>query len=70
MWHLRGIFVSGRYLAVMCEVAVAGGCVLVHMCRNVWSVFPFSVIIVWFLLAMWQPYLFSDMSNMHIVTCE
>ena len=22
MWHLRGIFVSGTYLAVMCKVAV------------------------------------------------
>ena len=31
MWHLRDIFVSGTYLAIVYEVALEVGCILVDM---------------------------------------
>ena len=46
MWHLRGIFVSATYLAIMCEVSVAVGCILVHVYINVRSICLFSIIAV------------------------
>ena len=38
IWHLRGIFVSGRYLAIICEVSFAVSCVLVDIYKNVGSI--------------------------------
>ena len=45
-WHLRSIFVSGTYLAIMCAVSVAVMCILLHMCKNVGYMCPFSIIFV------------------------
>ena len=44
MWHLRGIFVSGTFLARMCKVAVAGGCILVDMGKYVGFMCPFNTV--------------------------
>ena len=38
-----GIFGSGTYLSVRCEVDVAVSCILVYVLRNVGSVCPFSI---------------------------
>ena len=57
MWHLRGIFVSGTYFALIWELALAVGCILVHMGKYVGSVCPFGIMVVWLILAVWQPYL-------------
>ena len=43
--NLVGIFVSGTYLAITAEVEVVAGCVLVYMCTNVGSIFPFSMLV-------------------------
>ena len=42
MWHLRGIFAAGTYLAIMCEVALVICCSLVCMVKFVGSIWPFS----------------------------
>ena len=39
MWHFRDIFVSSTYLAVICEEAVAVGCILVGMSKYVGHIF-------------------------------
>ena len=43
MPNFLGIFASGTYLAVTCEVDGAFGYVLVYICRIVGSVFHFSM---------------------------
>ena len=68
MWNLRGIFVSGMYMAVTSEVYTAVAFVLAHICKNVGSICSHCIITVWFYLEKWQPYLFIDISNMHTMT--
>ena len=34
MWYLRGIFISGTYLAIIFETTVAVGYILVDMCKK------------------------------------
>ena len=53
IWHLRGLFVSGTYLAIICGVAVAVGSVLVDMGKYVGSVCPFSIMAMWLIFAFW-----------------
>ena len=57
MWHLRGMFVAGTYMAITCEVDIAVACVVAHICKNVGSVCVFSIIAVKIIFRMWQPYL-------------
>ena len=33
MYNLGGIFVLSTYMTILCEVGVAVGCALVHICR-------------------------------------
>ena len=40
-----GIFVSGAYLA-RCEICIAIGFGLVHVCKNVGSLCPFSTLVL------------------------
>ena len=70
MWYLRGIFVSGIYFTLMCEVSVAVGCIFVDMYINVGSLCPFSIIAVSAIFAMLKPYLFSDTANTCMVASE
>ena len=37
MLNLVGIFVSGTYSIITCEVEVAVGCVLVYICKKCWA---------------------------------
>ena len=62
MWHLRDIFVSGTYLAIMCKEDGAVGCNLVDMDKYGGSL-PLSIMAVWCILAMWQPYMCHDVSK-------
>ena len=63
--HLRNIFVSDKYLAVICEVVVAVGCIVVDMGKNVGSVCLFSIIAVCVTLAILQPYLLNDIYKIY-----
>ena len=65
MWHLRYIFVSGPYMPGTCEVDIVVGFVLAHMCKNVWSLCPYSIMTVWLLFAMWQPYFLSNIKSVY-----
>ena len=40
--ELVAIFVSVTYLAIMCEVVVAVGCMLIDLGKNVWSMCPLT----------------------------
>ena len=60
MLNLVGIFVSGTYLSVTGRVEVAGGVVWDYKCKNVGSLCPFSMLAMWAVFAIWQPYLFSN----------
>ena len=51
MWHLRGIFVSGRYLAMMNEVVAAVGGILVDLGTNIKSISQFCKIALWLIFA-------------------
>ena len=44
-------------MAIIYEVAVVVGCILVNTGKYVGSVCPFSIMAVWVIFAMWQPYL-------------
>ena len=46
MWHWRGIFVVGIYMAVTYEVIIAVGCVLAYLYSSVGSIFPYSIMAV------------------------
>ena len=46
MWHMKNIFDSGTYFAIMCEVVVAVGCILVHIEKYVGSIIQFSIMAV------------------------
>ena len=46
IWHLRDILVSGTYMAITPELAVAFGYVLAHTYKNVGSVWPFGIMTV------------------------
>ena len=37
IWYQRGIFVSGTYLKVMCEVHAVVSCILVDLLKDVGS---------------------------------
>ena len=37
-WHLRGIFVAGTYMAIICEVYIAFGYIFTHECNHVGSI--------------------------------
>ena len=56
MWHLRGMFAAGTYLAMMCQVNIAVACVLAHICKTVGSKCPFNSIAVWLIFGVWQPF--------------
>ena len=60
MPYLWGIFVSGTYLAITREVYIAVGHVVAHMCKNIWSMYPCTVLVVWHTCAIWQSYLLSN----------
>ena len=57
----RSIFVSEAYMAIPYELDIAFGCVLAHICKNVWSICPFNIMAVWLIFAMQQPYLLRDL---------
>ena len=46
MSSLVGLFVPSTYLAVTWEVYIADGCILAHMCKNVGSIYPFSILVI------------------------
>ena len=48
---MGGIFVSGTYLAIMYEIGVAVGYLLVDMGKYVGSVCTFSIMAVWIIFA-------------------
>ena len=52
-----GIFVTGTYLVIMCDMAVEIGCTLVDMGKYVGSIWPFTIMAESLIFAMWQPYL-------------
>ena len=37
---LKGIFGADTYEAISCEVFIAGGCVLAHLCQTVGYIYP------------------------------
>ena len=51
---------SGTYLAIMCEVAVAVGCIFPDICKNVGCVCNISMVVVSLTFVIWQQYLFTD----------
>ena len=53
MWQLRGIFVSGTYIAIMCEVNIEVGCGSACLLQNVGSIYSFSIMAVWLIFAIW-----------------
>ena len=36
MWHLRSIFVVGKYMIITCDVDIAVSFVLAHLCKKCW----------------------------------
>ena len=50
MYHLRGMFGAGPYMAIICW----------HIYAHVRSICPCSIMSVWIIFLMWQTYLFSD----------
>ena len=67
MPNLVGIFVFGTYLAIICEVTVAGGFVMEYMHKNVGSIHvcPCSIMAMWVICEMWQVYLLSDIKYVY-----
>ena len=63
MWHLKGIFVSDTYLAIIYKVSVAVCCVLVDKGKYGVFIGPFSTMAIWPIFAMWQPYLYHNVSR-------
>ena len=53
-WHIFGNSVLSNY---------ADGCLLVDIDKYVSSVCPFSIMAVWLIFAIWQPYLCCNMSR-------
>ena len=53
MWYLRGIFVSGTNLAIICEVAAAVACIVADMDKHFGSICPLNIMSVWLIFAMW-----------------
>ena len=51
-------------MVIMCEVDIALCCVLAHICKNIVSICPYSIMAVRLMFAMWQPYLFSNICKM------
>ena len=60
--NMIGIFVSGMYLAITCELEVAVGCALVNLCKNTGSIYLFSMLLMRVICAMWQSCLFCGVS--------
>ena len=60
MPNLVGLFLSATYLTITFEVEIAVGFILIHMCKNVESVCPYSMLAVQIIFAMWKPYIFRD----------
>ena len=44
IWHLRTMFVSGTHLAIIYELAVAVGCILVEILKNIGPIFQFTIV--------------------------
>ena len=63
MCYLRGIWASDSFMATKFEVNIAVAYVLAYKQANVGSVCPFSIMAVWLIFSLWQPYLFSVMLN-------
>ena len=59
-WHFRDALVGGTYMAIICEVDTAFGCLAAYVCKNIGSTYPFHIMAVWLTFTMWKPYLFSD----------
>ena len=51
MWHFRGIFIAGTYMAIRCEVDITVACVLAHLCKNLGLICPCSIMAVWLIFA-------------------
>ena len=45
-------------------VEVTVGCILVYLCKNIGFICPYSMLAMWAIFGMWQPYLFSDICQM------
>ena len=63
IWNLRGILVSGTYMAIVYEVTIVAGFILVDMGKDVNSICPFSIMAVRLIFAMWQPYRCCNLSR-------
>ena len=67
-WHIKylaympnlvGLFVSCTYLAITCEVGVAGGCILAYMWKIIKSLSTCCLLTMLLFFGIWQWYLFS-----------
>ena len=57
MWHLKGIFIAGTYMAMSCEVGVVVDFVVITVAM--WHLYvDHSTNVVGHICAMCQPYLF------------
>ena len=62
MWLVGCIFVAGTSIATTCEVDIAVAYVLAHIYKIVSSTCPYSIMAVCLIFAVWQAYLFIDIS--------
>ena len=66
MWHLRDIFVAGAYMATTCEADIAVACILTHLCKSIGSIYPYSIMAVCHIFAIWQLCLVTYQICIHI----
>ena len=58
--NLVGIFVSGTYLAITCEIEAAVGFALAYICKTL-GLYAHNMLVMLAVFGMWQPHLLSDM---------
>ena len=46
MLNWVGIFVSGMYLASLCELTIAVGAIVVDVCKEIWSIYTYIMLAV------------------------
>ena len=61
-----GIFGSGTYLSVRCEVDVAVGCGLVHMCCNHCSLYSYSIRAICYVAGIFVTFCMVSFSPVHV----
>ena len=60
--------INDAYCYITYEVDIIVGCIMTLTCQKVESICQFGIMDVWLILALWQPYLLSGISNVFTVT--